>query len=109
MAHPRHELDEAFLTPVRLSLMAALVGDVELDFATLRDLIEADDSALSKAITHLERLGYVTVTKGFVTNRPRTWVASTAKGRRALGRHVRALRAITESGRAAGSAGTMPS
>lgn len=95
MAHPRHDLDEALLTPVRLSLMAALAGDLELDFGALRDLIEADDSVLSKSISHLERLGYVKVTKGYAGARPRTWVRSTGKGRRALARHVQALRAIT--------------
>lgn len=95
MAHPRHDLDEALLTPVRLSVMASLGGEVELDFASLRDLIEADDSALSKGISHLEKLGYVKVTKGYVGVRPRTWVRSTAKGRRAFDRHVEALRAIT--------------
>ena len=95
MAHPRLELDEAFLTPVRLSLMAALTAGADFDFATLREVLEVDDSALSKGISHLERLGYVSVTKGFVSNRPRTLVASTTKGRRALARHVDALRAIT--------------
>jgi len=95
VAHPRHDLDEALLTPVRLSVMAALAGDVELDFASLRDLIESDDSALSKGISHLEKFGYVKVTKGYVGARPRTWVRSTLKGRRALDRHVAALRAIT--------------
>lgn len=95
MAHPRHDLDEALLTPVRLSLMAALAGDLELDFAALRELIEADDSVLSKGISHLEKLGYVKVTKGYVGKRPRTWVRSTSAGRRALHRHVQALRSIT--------------
>lgn len=98
MAHPRHDLDEALLTPVRLSTMAALPGDVDLDFGSLRDLIEADDSALSKGISYLEKLGYVKVTKGYVGARPRTWVCSTTKGRRALDRHVQALRAITGTG-----------
>lgn len=98
MAHPRHDLDEALLTPVRLSAMAALREDIELDFASLRDVIEADDSALSKGISHLEKLGYVKVTKGYVGARPRTWVRSTTKGRRALDQHVRALRAITGAG-----------
>lgn len=97
MAHPRHDLDEALLTPVRLSLMAALAGDVELDFATLRELLEAEDSVLSKSISHLEKAGYVKVTKGYVGPRPRTWVRSTLKGRRALTRHVQALRAITDA------------
>jgi len=97
MAHPRHKLDDAFLTPVRLSLMASLPKEVELDFASLRTVIEVDDSVLSKGIAHLEKLGYVRVTKGYVSKRPRTWVASTAKGRRAFAAHVHALRAITDT------------
>lgn len=98
MPHPRHELDPAFLTPVRFSLMAALGGRAEVDFGTLRELLEADDSALSKAISHLEQAGYVKPTKGYVANRPRTWVRATGKGDRAFARHVAALRAITDGG-----------
>lgn len=94
MAHPRHDLDPALMTPVRLSLLAALSGDVELDFATLRDLIEADDSVVSKGIAYLEKLQYVKITKGYVGTRPRTWVIATAAGRRALQRHMAALRSI---------------
>lgn len=94
MAHPRHDLDPALMTPVRLSLLASLSDDIELDFATLRDLIEADDSVVSKGIAHLEKLGYVKVTKGYVGTRPRTWVVATANGRRALARHMAALRSI---------------
>ena len=78
--------------------MAALADDVELDFASLRDLIEAEDSALSKSISYLEKVGYVKVTKGYVGARPRTWVRSTTKGRRAFEKHVRALRSITGVG-----------
>ena len=95
MAHPRHELNDAFLTPVRLSVMAALPKEIELDFASLRDVIEADDSVLSKAISHLEKLGYVRVKKGYVGNRPRTRISSSGKGRRAFSAHVQALHAIT--------------
>lgn len=98
MAHPRHELDSALLTPVRLSLMAALADGVELDFAALRDVIEADDSAVSKGLAHLERLGYVRITKGYVGSRPRTWVRASTKGTRALARHTAALRAIVGEG-----------
>lgn len=96
MAHPRHDLDPAFQTPVRLSLMSALGQAAQLDFATLRDLIEADDSAVSKGIYALEKAGYVKTTKGYVANRPRTWVTTTARGRSAYARHLAALRAIAE-------------
>lgn len=97
MAHPRHDLDPAFQTPLRFSLIAALGGSTEADFGALRDLLEASDSALSKAIAHLEGAGYVKVTKGYVGNRPRTWVRLTQKGDRAFSRHLKALRSIAEN------------
>lgn len=97
MSHPRWGLDDAFQTPVRLSIMASLHDGAELDFSTLRDLLEVDLSALSKAIAHLERVGYVSVRKGYANNRPRTWVSSTQIGKKALKGHVRALQSITNT------------
>ncbi|WP_447943941.1 transcriptional regulator [Microbacterium aurum] len=94
MVHPRHRLDDAFQTPVRFSLMAALGTRDEVDFRTLRELLESDDSTLSKAISHLERAGYVKVTKGYAGTRPRTRVTATAKGSSAFRTHVRALQEI---------------
>lgn len=96
MSHPRHRLDDAFLTPIRLSLMAALGTEKELDFRTLRELLETDDSTVSKAVSHLERVGYVKITKGYVGKRPRTWVRATAEGHRAYHGHLLALHAITD-------------
>ncbi|GAA3875315.1 transcriptional regulator [Leifsonia kafniensis] len=92
--HPRHNLDDALLTPLRFSVMAALATDVEIDFGALRDLLEAEDSALSKAISHLSGVGYLAVRKGFVANRPRTWVKATPAGKAAMRIHVDALQAI---------------
>jgi len=95
MSHPRHQLDEALLTPVRLSLMAALAEANDADFATLRELLDVADSPLSKAIGHLQELGYLRVEKRALGGRARTWVAATGDGRRALAAHVAALQAIT--------------
>ncbi|MGV8851308.1 MAG: transcriptional regulator [Rhodoglobus sp.] len=95
MKHPRHQLNDAFLTPVRLSLMAALGPRKEIDFATLKALLEVEDSVLSKAISYLADAGYAKVIKETVANRPRTWVTSTATGYRAYQQHLLALRAIT--------------
>lgn len=92
--HPRHQLDDALLTPLRFSMMAALGSEVEIDFATLRDLIETEDSALSKAIAHLHEAGYVAVRKGYVANKPRTWLKATPAGVKALANHSAALQAI---------------
>ena len=93
--HPRHQLDDALLTPVRFSTMAALGNGSEVDFATLRDIIETDDSALSKAISRLDAAHYIAVRKGYVANKPRTWLRATPAGLKALRTHSAALQAIT--------------
>jgi DNA-binding HxlR family transcriptional regulator len=82
--HPRFGLDEAIHAPVRLSIMAALDGADRVDFAFLRDSIEVSDSLLSKHMAHLERAGYVAVTKGYERKRPRTWFSLTEAGQGAF-------------------------
>ncbi|MDQ0725755.1 transcriptional regulator [Microbacterium sp. W4I20] len=97
-AHPRTRLDDNFSTPIRFSLMASLAEGIELDFATLAEILQASDSALSKAISHLQDAGYVTGRKGNLGSRPRTWVRSTEAGLSAFSGHLRALREIVELG-----------
>lgn len=97
-SHPRLRLDDNFASPIRFSLMASLGEGLELDFGTLADILQVGDSALSKAISHLQSVGYVVARKGYVGSRPRTWVRSTAAGQKAFTAHLHALRAIVESG-----------
>lgn len=96
--HPRMRLDDNFASPIRFSLMASLGEGLELDFGTLADILQVGDSALSKAISHLQTVGYVFARKGYVGSRPRTWVRSTTAGQRAFAAHLQALRAIVETG-----------
>lgn len=79
-------------------MLASLAGGVELDFGTLAHVIQANDSALSKAIAHLQDAGYVATRRGQVGSRPRTWIRSTAAGQRAFSGHLNALREIVELG-----------
>jgi hypothetical protein len=44
----------------------------------------------------LTMAGYVTVEKGYVGKRPRTWLALAPAGREAMARHLAALRAIAD-------------
>lgn len=92
--HARHRLDETIHAPVRFSIVAALAGADEAEFATVRDAIEVTDSTLSKQVAVLEKAGYVKVKKGYVGKRPRTWLSLTRDGRRAFEAHLEALRAI---------------
>jgi len=92
--HARHRLDEIVHAPVRFSIVAVLAGVDEAEFAFVRDTIEVSDSVLSKHVSRLEDAGYVSVRKGHVGKRPRTWLALTTSGRQAFERHLAALRTI---------------
>ena len=96
LTHPRHRVDELLTAPIRLSIVAALSRADEIEFRTLRDRIEVSDSALSKQVSQLEQVAYVSVRKGYLGKRPRTWLAITAEGSVALANHLAALTAIID-------------
>jgi len=74
--------------------MAALRSDVVIDFSSLRNLLETNDSALSKAISTLKTAGNLMVRKVYVGNRPRRWLTATPAGSVATKVHIAALQAI---------------
>lgn len=94
--HPRFALDEAIHQPVRLSIMAILAQNKRVDFAFLRDYLRLGDSNLSRHLTGLESLGYVTIDKVFEGKRARTWLSLSPRGQEAFDNHVRVLRQIVE-------------
>ncbi|MEV6397457.1 transcriptional regulator [Streptomyces sp. NPDC051907] len=93
-SHPRHSLAPLLNAPVRLSVVAALAAVDKAEFGFVRDLVEVTDSALSKQVSALEEAGWVSVTKGRIGRRPRTWLSLTTEGRAVYERHLAALRAI---------------
>ena len=94
VSHPRHDLDELMTHPVRFSMMALLAAADRAEFGFVRDQVEVSDSVLSKQMTALQVAGDVKVFKGYVDNRPRTWLALTRQGRQRFERHLAALREI---------------
>jgi DNA-binding MarR family transcriptional regulator len=88
------DLDPTIHAPARLRLMTMLTVVSEAEFATLRDGLEVSDSVLSKHVAALVEVGYVRSRKGVHAGRRTTWISMTTKGRRALGDHVAALRAL---------------
>lgn len=94
MRHLRHELDDLLTHPVRFSIAALLAAAERAEFGFVRDQVELSDSVMSKQMSALQEAGYVKVHKGYVQNRPRTWISLTGKGRRVFERHMAALREI---------------
>ncbi len=87
--------------PTRLRIMAslaALTGDVSLEFTTLRDLLELTDGNLGTHLRTLEEAGYIQVQKTFVGRKPCTFISLSEEGRAAFRRHVCALEALIYAG-----------
>ena len=96
------ELNETIHQPIRLRIMASLVTlapDEEVDFTTLRSLLDVTDGNLGAHLRKLEEAGYIAVNKVFIERKPRTYVAATPTGRKVFSQHVSALEAILNSKR----------
>jgi DNA-binding MarR family transcriptional regulator len=91
------ELNETIHQPVRLRIMAALITlepGSEMDFTSLRQLLDVTDGNLGAHLRKLEEAGYISINKTFVDRKPRTFVGATDEGRKVFKEHVRALEAI---------------
>lgn len=97
MAHPRSELDKELLSPLRLSVLAALSRVGEAEFAAIRDAIETNDAELSRQLTKLSDVGYLLIGKQRSGRYTKTWLSLTAEGRAALTAHIAALKRIIDS------------
>ncbi|MFJ6465687.1 winged helix-turn-helix domain-containing protein [Streptomyces sp. NPDC091387] len=96
-------MDETIHHPTRLAVVAFLSACDEAEFATVREGCQVSDSVLSKTASTLEAAGYLTVRKGYVGKRPRTWLSLTPVGQQALAGHVAALQNIVTTARSAGA------
>lgn len=103
MAEHDRTLDQTLLDPTRLRIVSLLAGTRWAEFGFIRTEVGLSDSALSKQLTTLHKLGYVEVDKGYVGKRPRTWVNLSETGRTALAAHVAALQDIAATAAANGA------
>lgn len=83
--------DPVIHAPGRLQICAILSSVDDAEFAMIRDAIKVSDSVLSKHLKQLEEAGYVKLIKQAENGRQRTWIALTAKGRKAFAAHVAEL------------------
>jgi DNA-binding MarR family transcriptional regulator len=79
--------------------MATLAGLENLDFNDLKAQLGLTDGNLSTHLAALERVGYVEIIKSFKGKKPRTTIAQTAKGRKALKNYVNLLQGILDQAR----------
>ena len=88
------DIDPVLHPPARLQIAAALARVDEIEFATLRDILDVSDSVLSKHLSALSDAGYVELRKAKSEGRQRTWAAFTKDGTSAFDTHMTALREL---------------
>ncbi len=86
--------DELIHPSTRLSIVALLAPADWIEFSFIRDQLDLSDSALSKQLSTLEDVGYVTLERTLSDRRRRVRVRLTPTGRGAFDGHVAALREI---------------
>ena len=92
--HPIHDLDDDVHQRVRLGILAALTGLTRADFAHLKRELALTDGNLGRHLEVLSEADFVKLTREVTGGRPRTWVAITANGKKALRKEINALRKI---------------
>lgn len=98
------QIDAAFHHPARLQIAAVCARVDEVEFATLRDILQVSDSVLSKHLSAMSDAGYIGLRKAKSEGRQRTWAAFTRKGKRAFARHMQALRDLADAAQEAAAA-----
>lgn len=80
--------DKAFENVVRLRVMSILMVNDQVDFNTLKDLLEVTDGNLASHLKNLEKQEYIQVEKSFVGRKPMTKYEATVEGKTAFQAHL---------------------
>ena len=87
-------LDPAFEHRARLAIAVLLARHGEISFARFKQELALTDGNLGAQLRRLEEDGYLVLRRDFVERKPVTWYALNREGRKALDRHLAALRAV---------------
>ena len=84
-------LNKIFESRVRLGIMSVLMVNDEIDFNSLKELLNVTDGNLASHIAGLEKNEYIKVIKEFVGKKPKTSFTATPSGKKAFKDHLTAL------------------
>lgn len=94
-----HNLNKQFESRVRLGIMSVLAANDEMDFNTLKELLDVTDGNLASHLAALEKSGMVEVRKQFIGRKPNTRYLITASGRLAFREHLDFLAQLVKQGK----------
>lgn len=90
-------INKAFESKVRLGIMSVLMVNEEMDFSSLKSLLELTDGNLASHTRSLEEMGYIESKKQFIGRKPNTTYSITNEGRVAFTEHLNALEAFLKN------------
>jgi DNA-binding MarR family transcriptional regulator len=92
-------LDKVIHEKGRMAIMSLLAVTSEISFTDMRNDLGMTDGNLTTHIKHLQKAGYVGVTKSFRGKRPLTTLSLTTDGRTAFTAYIDTLEQIVQSAR----------
>jgi DNA-binding MarR family transcriptional regulator len=93
-SHPANGLDDIVHQRVRLGILTIAHEARRVEFSYLRTNLELSAGNLSQHLGVLEDAGLITIEKGYVGKRARTWVSLTKSGRAALAAEITHLKRL---------------
>lgn len=85
------KLNKSFENRVRLGIMSALMVNDNIDYLSLKELLDVTDGNLASHISALEKIDYIAIKKEFVGKKTRTTYVATSLGRKEFNLHLNAL------------------
>jgi DNA-binding MarR family transcriptional regulator len=89
-------INKVFDHRIRLGMMSILVVNDEVDFKTLKELLEVTDGNLASHTKALEKVDYISVEKRFIGKKPNTRYRATKIGKEAFKKHIEALEKLIQ-------------
>ena len=89
--NPISGLNKIFDNRIRLGVMSILMGNEEVNFNDLKQMLEVTDGNLATHLQTLDETGYIKVHKGFIGKKTNTTYSITRVGERAFKEHIEGL------------------
>ena len=93
------KINKVFENRVRLAIMSLLVVRDDLDFNSLKSILDLTDGNLASHAAKLESEDYISVGKQFVGKKTQTTYRATEAGKKAFKDHLDALESIIRGGK----------
>jgi len=90
-------LNKIFDSRIRLGIMSVLVVNEQVDFSTLKELLDITDGNLASHIAALEKNALIEVSKQFIVRKPNTRYHATVTGKLAFREHLDYLDKLLKS------------